>query len=391
MLAVSNSVSISQLLLVCGVLMALYGFRPGSGLRGLGRFALAGVGMLLVVLTTATPWLPTDGTYREARNHRLALTAARQADKEVPQATCLIVLDGSSVFTYGVEEDTLRKQFVAAGHRPCILSLAIAGGDHFERESMAEGVWQLMSEKTRQRAAALPTLWVKELHYSYDSQPGRMVADNADTARSLAVCSPVRSWRMATAMIGDWQAEKAHAEPGEGVDSPWPGLAVVLRHGMFNLFHAGYLQRIAEEEASIVRDDERLPGYAAPDWWDKRVLADEVFEHKDPLVVRPWFTGLLQRTPLGWPANTQRQTVLVIAPSLKKAEHTYAVQLARDGLQGVSCPLILGTHDMALRQQLDHKELWRDAVHLQKKGAEIATQWLAAKLLVELDKLKPKH
>ncbi len=391
MLAISNTVSVCQLLLVCGLLAVLYGLRPQAGAVGLGRFVRPGLGSLLVGLVIAPQFFPIEGTCREARNHRIAFTAARVADKELPKATCLIVLDGSSVFTYGVDVETLRKQFIAAGQRPCILPLSIAGGDHFERESMAEETWRLMDDKSRQIAAQIPTLWVKELHWSYDSQPGRMVADNADTDRSLAVCDPMRAWRMSKAMVSNWREQQTNQSAhDDDEDPPWPGLAVVARQGLFNFFHVGYVKRLAEEDANVVKAiDDRLPTEGPRDWWERRSALDRTFDDVRPVGTRAWFADLLSRTPSDWPANPRRQMILVIAPSLSFAENLYAVQLEREGAYGFQGPLLLGPRDQALRQQLEHKELWRDAVHLEEPGAVIATRWLADKLLAHLPKTTP--
>ena len=397
MLAVSNSLSNGQLLLACGVLVLLYGLRSGRGTGSLRGFLVPGIGALLLALViTAVCW-PTGGSYPEARNHRLAATAADQADREVPAADCLVVLDGSSVFAYGINVEKLRKLLVAAGHKPCVVSLSIAGGDHFEREYMADQTWRLMRPETHQALAKLPVLWVKELHWHYDSRPARMIGSNPDTDRAMTLCSPARAAEMAsvvwvsreiTPQLGDDDVE------GDDIQTPAGLVATLVRHGVFNLFHAGQLQRQVDgptrvlklnSRASLENDLPDLPEASLRELmeWSKEMQPRSI--HHDP---PPWFKEVLKRTPYGW-QHPRTQVQLIMLPALSPVEHTYAAQIVYQG--GFGLPMVLGPHDQELRQKLNDPACWKDPVHLKGKGTEIATEWFAGHLLQQLATLKPTN
>lgn len=397
MLAVSNSISNGQLLLACGVLVLLHGLRSGLATGGLRAFLAPGIGALLLVLAWAGWCWPTDGSYPEARNFRLAATAANQADREIPGADCVVVLDGSSVFAYGINVAKLRTQLAAAGRKPCIISLSIAGGDHFEREYMAEQTWRLMRPETHTALARLPVLWVKELHWHYDSRPARMIGSNPDTARAMTLCAPSRAAEMASMV---WASREITPQlgdddvSGDDIQTPEGLVATLLRHGIFNLFHAGQIQRAADgpvrlvklnASASLENDVPNLPAESLRELLDmSKEMPPRSIHHEPP----PWFRQVLARTPYGW-HHPRTQVQLIMLPALSPVEHTYAAQIVYVG--GFGLPMILGPHDQALREKLDDPACWRDPVHLKDHGTTLTTAWLGEHLLKQLASLKPSN
>lgn len=396
MLAVSNSISNGQLVLTCGVLVLLYALRSGRGTSArLRAFLIPGLAALILAIVVAGLIWPTPGSYPDARNQRLAATAADQADREVPTADCVVVLDGSSVFAYGIDVARLRAQLTAAGRKPCIISLSIAGGDHFEREYMADQTWRLMKPATHEALARLPVLWVKELHWHYDSRPARMIGSNPDTARAMTLCDPVNSVKMAkvvwdsreiTPQLGDDDVQ------GDDIQTPAGLVATLLRHGAFNLFHGGQLQRRADgptrllkqnASASLENDVPDLPEASLRELLDmSREMPPRSVHHEPP----PWFKEVLARTPYGW-SHANSQVQLIMLPALSPVEHTYAAQIFYLG--GFGMPMVLGPHDQELRQKLSDPACWRDPVHLKNNGTKITTDWMGEILIKRLAAMKP--
>ena len=397
MLAVSNSISNGQLLLACCVLVLLYGLRAGGSSGGLRGFFLPGLAALLGALAIAARLWPIPGTYPEARNQRLAATAADQADREMPTADCVVVLDGSSVFAYGLSVPKLRAQLTAAGRKPCIISLSIAGGDHFEREYMADQTWKLMKPATHAALAKLPVLWVKELHWHYDSRPARMIGSNPDTARAMTLCEPRRAVEMASVV---WESREITPQlgdddvQGDDIQTPEGLVATIARHGVFNLFHAGQLQRKADgptrllklnASASLENEVPTLPAESLRELLDmSKEMPPRSVHHEPP----PWFKAVLARTPYGWD-HTNTKVQLIMLPALSPVEHTYAAQIVYVG--GFGMPMILGPHDQALREKLSDPACWRDPVHLKDKGTLMTTQWFGEHLLKQLETMKPTN
>ncbi len=358
--------------------------RPGANLRLKAMLTGAFVAAATILLV-AGAWWPTGASYPAAENYRVVRAAKETAVAEAATADCVVIVDGSSVFTYAVDLPTLKAELTAAGHHPCVLSLKLLGGEHFEREWMARQLRQSLPEATRKQLDGLPMLWVKELHWTYESHPARFVASNADSAGMLALCEPAVSLRMFSALHNNWHQE-CNSDHLSRLDAlqryPLVQISEAVRQGIFNAFHVGQIQR-ATEPASPPLYEVLGPPPLAPltgpsPWWSQRPAADAVMNPSNRFAERHWFTKLLEDAPLSWPHRHGFNLVLATAYGQNQTTRAYTATLAARKPNGR--PMILAAEDETLRHQLDVEAFWRDSLHLEYAGSLIYTRWLARQL-----------
>jgi len=343
--------------------------------------------MLLAALILAGHWWPTGGSYPAAENERVVRAATETAQRNAAKADCVVVVDGSSIFSHAFDSSVMREELVKAGHQPCVLSLALLGGEHLELEWMAERLRKALPAETRQRLDALPMLWVKEAYWTYESHPARFVALNEDTPRTLAQCEPGQVMNMLWSLHDNWKADCAAANlkrRAAWVTYPWDQTMALVHQGMFNLFHVGQLERLVEPvpgpQYHVLGEEHLTPLKETRTWWADRPGPDAKFEASSRYSVRPWFERMLATAPLGWPQRKGFQLVLATMHAQNRTVPEYTATLADLGQLGGK-PLILASTDAELRKELNDPLLWRDHTHLEATGAVIYTRWLAGRLL----------
>lgn len=386
------SPSLCLLLLACASYALMEVLRPGASFHL--RSVLAGAaGTLILALWLAGTWLPTGASYPTAENNQVIRAAVETASTEAANADCAIIVDGSSVFTYAVDLETLKTELRRGGHRACVLSLKLLGGEHLEREWMARQLRQALPAATQRHLDTLPMLWVKELHWTYESHPARFVAINADSASMLAQCEPAVVGRMIKALHENWKEECRldHLKSLEAWKAyPWKQSFAALRQGVFNAFHTGQMERYAGPACPplfhVLGKPPLAPVTEPKPWWAQRPAVDDVMTPSGRYTERQWFKELLEKAPSTWPQRPGFNLVLATAMGQNKTVQTYAATLAAQGIEGR--PLVLAARDETLRQQLDDPALWRDSLHLEHAGSLIYTRWLAARLHPLLEQVK---
>ena len=377
--------AVPLLLLACAVYALVHLLRAGGGFRL--KPALLGLaGLLVVGLALAGWWLPTGAGYLSAESNRVIRAAAETAQRDAAQADCVVVVDGSSVFTYALRTERLRDELTKAGLHPCVLSLVLTGGEHLEREWMARQLRESLPEQTRQRLDALPMLWVKELHWTYETHPARFVALNAFSPRTLAHCTPAMVWPLTRALHENWKSD-CRSDNLHGTAAwkiyPWDQVTAVLRQGIYNLFHVGQLERLEDVDPGPlyhVLGEGPIPLMnSSKSWWKERPALDAQVNPSSTYRQRHWFERLLEAAPESWPHRPGFELVLATMPGQNGTVQEYGAALEAWGLPGGK-RMLLGSRDPALRKQLDDPTLWRDHIHLEEAGAAVYTQWLAAKL-----------
>jgi len=385
--------SLSLLLLAAVVYVAISAARPGRVMKWM-PVMLGAVVTLISALWLTDRAMPTAGSYPNAENYRVVRAAVATAQREVPGADCVVIVDGSSIFTHGVEPSVLKNELSKTGLKPCVLSLRVLGGEHFEREWMARCLREALPPETRERMDSLPTVWVKELHWTYESHPARFVASNADTPRILAHCEPAITLGMVSALHGNWKND-CRSDKLSGLAAwrtyPVAETAAAIRQGVFNLFHVGQLQRLLEPDPGpfeyVRGEGELAPMGGTKGWWKDRQGLDKTFDGSSRFKTRRWFERLLEDAPSSWPQRPGFELLLATAPGQNQFVQDYAAELEKLGsLNGR--PLLLPARDQELRRQLDSINLWRDYIHLEAGGAEIYSRWLANKLRPRLAAMK---
>lgn len=387
----STNISLALLALSCGVLVLLHVLRGGGSSR-VRTMWLGAAFALAVVLAITHSFVTTVQTYPKAENHRFAAKAARELTAGIDQCDAVLVLDGSSVFAHGLPENVITNELRKLGHHVCVISLSLPGADHFERECMAEDLWAQLSEATREQVRAKPVVWLMELHWNYEDYPARFVARDMETQRIMSHCDFDRSLRMASALISNWKEERKGGKTkvdDEASSFPTDRLSAAIRLGLFNLFHAGQLQRLLDGpvDTDIValrgKDLEPLADDVVRNFWKDRPMPDEPLKATKQTKPRRWFDVFLKRQPSGWAHSPNVRVVRYQPPSYGKTERRYSAQWTN------AKSTIIGNADSKLLHSLDHVQLWRDPFHMERAGAELLAPWLAQQLTPYLG--QPKH
>ena len=388
-----NTPSLPLLVTACAAYALVHWLRAGGEIKL--KSAMAGALIILVVsLAAGAKWWPTGGTYHSAENERVVRAATEIAQRDAAKADCVVILDGSSIFSHALDIDMMRGTLEKEGMHPCVLSLALLGGEHLEREWMAGRLRAALPVETRQKLDALPIIWVKELYWTYESHPARFVALNENTPRTLAQCEPTEAAKMLWALTNNWRddcrAEGLKRRKALAV-YPVDQATALIHQGLYNLFHVGQLQRSLEADPGpqyAVLGSLTVPlGEDSKKWWDDRPDADTVYEPSQKYTPRKWFGRLLTTAPNAWPRRKGFQLVLATMHSQNRTVQAYTATLANLGdVDGK--PLLLGSIDEGLRDELNDPTLWRDHTHLEREGAKIYSHWLAEQLVPLIDKAK---
>ena len=386
--------SLALLLASCGVLVALHLMRASSQVK-LKTMLVAGVLSMILVIVVTRSWRPVIATYPKAESHRLVVGAAQRLEQALPQSDSVVVLEGSSVFAHGLPPEPLERELQKLGHRACVLSLSQPGADHFERECMGEDLWAQLSANARQRMSTMPVLWVKELHWTYESQPARFVARDLETQRVMAHCDFARSLRMAAALHSNWKTHTTHLRldgPEAWKLLPFAEFGGVVRLGLFNLFHGGRLQRLLDEppnpDYSPLRPQDLDPVLdAGKSFWANRLPVTELPQLSRDFRARRWFDHFLSQSHA--PINEAGVSlVLFQPPSYSRTERRYTAAWQHNP-RSQRIPVILANTDSQLLQRLDDIRYWRDSLHMEQSGAEALAPWVAERLLSYFTRPKP--
>ena len=388
-----NNLSLPLLVTACAAYALAHGLRAGGAVRLKTAFAGAAV-ILTLCLVVGAKWWPTGGTYPSAENERVVRAATEIAQRDAAKADCVVILDGSSIFTHALDIDMMRGTLEKKGMHPCVLSLALLGGEHLEREWMAGRLRSALPEVTLQKLDALPMIWLKELHWTYESHPARFVALNENTPRTLAQCEPVEAAKMLWALTNNWQddCDAAGLKRRKALAIyPVDQATALIHQGAYNLFHVGQLQRMLGGDPgpqySALGELSVPLGADSKKWWDDRPDADAVYAPSKKYKPRVWFERLLATAPTSWPHRDGFQLVLATMHSQNQTVQAYAATLADLG-EVHGKPLLLGSIDEGLREELNDPTLWRDHTHLEREGAKIYSHWLAEQLAPLIDKKK---
>ncbi|MDB6117161.1 MAG: hypothetical protein JWO08_942 [Verrucomicrobiaceae bacterium] len=387
--------STTMLLLACAVLTLVELLRPTAE-EHLKTILAGAFGATAASLLVAGVLCPTGASYPTAENYRVVKAAKETAISDAAAADCAVIVDGSSVFSYAVDLPTLKAELTAEGYHPCLLSLKLLGGEHIEREWMARQLRQSLPKATRDQLDRLPMLWVKELHWTYESHPARFVASNADSASMLALCEPAVSLQMVSALHSNWWQEcnYDHLRRCESLQRyPLGQNSQAVRQGLFNAFHTGQIQRATELASPPLYDvlgpPPLVPLSGPRPWWAQHPAADSVMKPSSRFAERHWFAQLLKQAPSSWPQHPGFKLVLATAYGQNQTVRAYTATLATSKQYG--SPLVLAGEDETLRPQLDVEMFWRDSLHMEHAGSLIYTRWLARQLQPFLAQLRASY
>lgn len=284
----------------------------------------------------------------------------------------VLLLVGSSLTQYGIDESALQTALEAAGHPVTVARLGFGG------LSVPERLYYLRSylAQAKHRPAAV----LFETSVYYELQPLRQLEQNRFTEREIAAMD-AGNFRLSL----DWVFG-----PESAPSSRLRLVADLAGHFAMHLLHIGFLP-------NSVRSTELAPrSYAGSPpktqhFPDAEIAADLAEGQSDQALSLPLPDGA--SIPAAIPSRWMRGVIDEQAALLKAAgitrlgffgppsrfpdEPIYVRQFCR-AMTAYPC---ISADDPALIAALGHDEDWLDQTHLQGPGRQLYTEWLAARLV----------
>jgi hypothetical protein len=274
----------------------------------------------------------------------------------------VIVIEGGSYVLNGVDSGWMMDELHQLGFDVRVVRLAAGAANHFERYRMAQHILQRLSAKK----AGQRWIYLTEVHLKYDSAPVAQFMENQDSVRAYDYVTLSNAWAAATAL----------RSPGVQVPDGWQWK--LFRHAMINSFSVGAASRyLAESEVEM--------GGGRVNWHRKqrfrfRGMGRQIESLSKPVVgnMLPWLELVREpRTRRLWKPYTSELVYFGLP-----AANLEQVQYVREFCAATRHKCI-SPADPELLGALDNPNLWRDAGHLMKQGAEIYSRWLARQLVAQ--------
>ncbi|MGY1425768.1 hypothetical protein [Lysobacter sp. A289] len=350
-------------------LIVVRGRASGRGVIGI--FAIG----LLVGVIAIGQWLAPPRFLPIASTSGLSAAVANDIRNglDTPDLAGFVILDGGSYTARGVDDASLEKRLSKKIGAPIqVLTLALPGGNQLERWSVLQNGLALLNEGERDAFLASRKILLLEIHAQYDRYPLVQLTRNRHTDRAYAYLGPRVALEASRLDYGSMDS-KATAQQ-------WVDVAV---HAAINAFDVGSATRVVE--ASTVE-----PGGG----YDPLTKAARGFRYGG---MKPVLKSL-KKAPLDTHAlplaNIERRRArieaLVAGGSMSTmyfsvpTPRVFDLQYARAFCKNFAGSVCVDHSHWGLLHRLDSKQFWYDNGHMQQRGAEIYTRWLARQLAPEM-------
>ena len=331
------------------------------------RCFVYGSALALLWLIAIQLFAPLARSFPDSATSRVAkFGTERIKASEASLGQYVLVIEGSSPTSRGVDGDLLESQLRAAGIAASVIQIALDGANHVERLQILRQFVQGLGATEVERLKRARVILCREVEFNYDRDPFNKVESNAFTDRTL---SYINVQNLPEIVL--WF----------GLNSGWNGL--IRKRGLigslaametFNLFRVGYLERI-EKGSSLPPQNGFLP----------RETSAADFNPSGPLPVTiPVGSSKAElklfRSTVPWVAARDAEyaslfekigvTQLFFSVTTWHGPMTrYNTWLA----QSTKPRYFFNGDTEALRQSLADPRLWADELHLRPAGARIYT------------------
>lgn len=340
----------------------------GQGRKG-ATVGLFGLGLAIGVVMVGW-WLAPPRYLPDASTSGLAVAVAQDVRKGLAAGEDVefLILDGGSYSVRGVSDVMLEERLSRRLGRPFeVLAISIPGGNQLERWVVLKRALALLDASERRRFDAAPKTLLFEIHANYDRYPLRQFLENPRSDRAYAYLGL------------DVLAEALHADHGAmDRDDRIRERAHASSVAVQNLMNVGLATRVVPADGV-----ERGNGYSplsrhARGYEFEGTKAARQSLKAPPLAADkvPWRNVELRRTRYERELGQQLGIVYFSVPTPRPSDLAYA----RGFCEGIAdTPCVTHAH-WGLLDRLDHDYLWYDSGHLQGRGAEVYTRWLAERL-----------
>jgi hypothetical protein len=339
------------LLLVLGALPATPG---GSGKVG----ALVFVGAFLVGVLGLRLALERSDLLPDSEASAVVKYAASELNRVTEQN--VIVVEGGSFADRGVDVADLHSELDRLGYSARVVRIALAGANHFERLRLLQDIERRLKPRGE---SGQRWLFLNEVHDHYDRAPLAGFRRNPDTTRTYHYLTAENAWYVAAALRSPDVTQPAAWR--------WP----LFRHVLINSFNVGVGTRLVSP-SSIVASKGTNSGLAR---YSRRFagLDAQLEEMDEPPELKGWPIWLdtirEPRARAVWQPFAD-EWIYFGLPSTRRTQLRHVRAFCGAGRHRCIAP------NEKLLDALDDPTLWFDRGHLNPRGSEVYSRWLARQL-----------
>ena len=155
------------------------------------RLFLIGMIVILLWMIGVRFWFPLSLAYANTNSAQVAAFCIEHLHEtqSVP-GEYILILEGSSVTTRGVDGAALERSLRAAGVPATVIQLSMSGANHLERLQLLQNFARLLSAKDWRRLGESRLILGHEVQALYDRDPLLNYGNNPFTATTLAYSNP---------------------------------------------------------------------------------------------------------------------------------------------------------------------------------------------------------
>lgn len=325
------------------------------------------VATALHLLGAIVPLLPNGPAFQIAKQFSQDVTSLA----EHGPMKRLLVVDGGSATTRGLDGKRLQRLLRAQGIHVTVLQLSEIGANHIERSRIYETIRDLLPEHVEEALKEADVTWLREVSLIYDRHPLMQFQRNRYSQRVIGYLDPPTVLDAIHAVV-----LQPPVEAGDG--PPWRIIAMLAHDGLLSGLGVGAVSRLDPVEMlPRVRTYNGLnnPRITLP----KRPLDAAIASLSQPPGRPPeidWIKAVREPRIRRWTADIMDHTVYFAPPIARPADLAYY----RAVCAHVADPCI-APDDPALLRSLNHRRFWSDTAHMLRRGSVIFTEWLARRLV----------
>jgi hypothetical protein len=340
-----------------------------EGHPALRKFFLAGVSVLLLWFVGVHFLLPLQSAYRSTPSAQVAAFNVQHLHQSQPVPDeYILIIEGSSVTTRGVDGATLERSLRAAGVPVTVIQLSLSGANHLERLQLLQNFADALRPSDWQRLRESRLILGHEVQALYDRDPLLNYGNNPFTPTTLAYSNPDNLPVLVNWILGRYDVRELWHRRSD--------LQLTGIQFLYNALRISYLQLREITGASPTAGFQPAPKRS--DFQPTGLLPID-FPREAKLSGRQAYPRVT-----GW--NTTRDaTFRSIFRGLVRSELFFSLpgwlpyEFDYDNWWSMAHPnqLFFNGNRPEIRKRLRDPALWNDPGHLASSGAEIYTEQLA--------------
>ena len=293
----------------------------------------------------------------------------------------ILIVEGSSIATYGIDNREVEAALAARGWDPVVLEFALPAANHFERTFLLEAFFRSLSRADREKIRKARVVLLKEVFDIYDRNPLCLFEKEEYQERGKVYMNPSNALQAWRAYASSLPEKTPLLERASGL---FQYGTLIGERLLMNRFGAGAFSDMRPD----VRK-KRSPAFhtltgAKPYFHYDRMLK-EIGDASGTERLETWIAQ-----PPGWLACFRHEKLILgedidavaffAMPALESYRVCYQREFSRALPEGT---VMIGPPSPDQLQPFLRKEYWFDGVHPTKEGAAEFSRWFAGELLLK--------